>query len=84
MTAIDTAIAKSNAMPESDTSFRVYRRDDQSFGVEVVIDEMQPTSVSGFATREAAEAWIEGYKQRKKEIAEAPRGRRSRPARTTS
>jgi hypothetical protein len=71
-------------MPQPDASFRVYLRDDKTFGVEVVIDEMQPTSVSGFATREAAEAWIEAYKQRKKEIADAPRGRRSRPARTGS
>jgi hypothetical protein len=73
----------SNDKIQPDAALRVYARDDGTFGVEVVIDEMQPTSVTGFATRAAAEAWIDGYKQRKKEIAESPRGRRSRPMRTT-
>ena len=71
-------------MTQPDAAVRVYSRDDGTFAVEVTIDEMQPTQVSGFATEAAATAWIEGYKQRKKEIAESPRGRRSRPMRGPS
>jgi hypothetical protein len=74
----------SSNTPQPDAVFRVYARDDGTFGVEVIIDEMQPTTVTGFATEAAAEAWIEGYKQRKKEIADSPRGRRSRPMRSAS
>jgi hypothetical protein len=60
--------------------FRIYRRDDQTFAIEVKIEEMQPTNVMGFATEAAAEAWIVGYQRRMKEIAETPKGRRMRPA----
>jgi hypothetical protein len=59
-------------------TFRVYRRDDQTFAIEVKIEDMQPTNITGFATEAAAETWIAGYQRRIKEIAEAPKGRRMR------
>jgi hypothetical protein len=74
----------SSDMPQADANFRIYARSAEDFAVEVVIDEMQPTTVTGFASQEAAEAWIEAYKERKKAIGEYPRGRRPRQARTWS
>jgi hypothetical protein len=50
--------------PHADATYRVLRRDDASFAVEVSIQDTAPTTVSAFATKAEAEAWIAGHKQR--------------------
>jgi hypothetical protein len=53
----------------------VIRQPDRTFGVEVTIPEMHPTTVTSFATTAGAEAWIAGHKQRVAESASSGRGR---------
>ena len=49
--------------PHANASYRILARNDQSYGVEVVIPDQQPAMVSGLATRSDAEAWIDRHKQ---------------------
>jgi hypothetical protein len=46
------------------TTFRIYRLDDQSYGIEVTVPDSFPTTVKSFASEEAAEAWITNYQTR--------------------
>jgi len=50
--------------PHADATYRVIRRADGTFGVEVTIPETQPTTVTSFATTADAETWIAAHKQR--------------------
>jgi hypothetical protein len=44
--------------------YRIVARDDEAFGVEISIEDTNPTMVTSFATEAAADAWIEGHKAR--------------------
>ena len=48
--------------PHTDATYRIIPQPNDSYGVEVLIDAMHPTKVTGFATEAAAEAWIERHK----------------------
>ena len=48
--------------PHAEAAYDLITLDDGTFAVEVVIPETKPTKVSGFDTREKAEAWIEQHK----------------------
>ena len=48
--------------PHAEAAYDLITLDDGTFAVEVVIPETKPTKVSGFDTREKAEAWIERHK----------------------
>jgi hypothetical protein len=48
----------------SEATFRVFQRDDKSFAIEVEIPEVPPTIVSSFDTAQAAELWIDAFKER--------------------
>ncbi|HTJ64155.1 MAG TPA: hypothetical protein VL899_10115 [Alphaproteobacteria bacterium] len=61
----------------SEAIFSIFSRDDSSYAIEVVIPESNPTTVTGFASREAAEGWIASYKER----LEAAEARGNRPFR---
>lgn len=50
--------------PHAEATYRVVRLANRTFGVEVVIPDTYPTTVSSFATEAAAEAWIAGDKRR--------------------
>jgi hypothetical protein len=55
-------MAKSH--PHAEATYRVIEIDGGYFGVEVVIPETHPTTVSRFATETEAEAWIARHKSR--------------------
>jgi hypothetical protein len=48
--------------PHAEAAYDLITLDDGTFAVEVVIPDTKPTKVSGFDTREKAEAWIERHK----------------------
>jgi hypothetical protein len=48
--------------PHAEATYRVVPLKDGTFGVEVVIPETYPTTVSAFATEAEAEAWIARHK----------------------
>ena len=48
----------------SEATFRIFRRDDKDFAIEVEIPEVPPTIVSGFDTMQAAEFWIDAFRTR--------------------
>jgi hypothetical protein len=50
--------------PHAEASYRVVPLADGSFGVEVTIPDTYPTTVSSFATRADAQAWIAKHKSR--------------------
>jgi hypothetical protein len=50
--------------PHASATYRVVRQSGGAFGVEVMIPETQPTTVTSFATAEDAEAWIASHKER--------------------
>jgi hypothetical protein len=50
--------------PHADATYRVVLLADSTFGVEVVIPDTYPTTVSSFATEAAAEGWIARDKSR--------------------
>lgn len=53
--------ARSKDGPHADAAYRVIRRSDEAFGVEVTIPESYPTT---FASAADAEAWVAALKQR--------------------
>jgi hypothetical protein len=59
--------------PHSDATYRVIPQANDTYGVEVLIDAMNPTMVTGFASEPDAEAWIERHKLH---VASGPAGRR--------
>jgi len=42
----------------ADTNYRIVRRDDDSFAVEIVMVGALPQTAAGFATEAAAQSWI--------------------------
>jgi len=50
--------------PHAEASYRVVSLADGAFGVEVTIPDTHPTTVSSFATKADAEAWIAKHKTR--------------------
>ena len=50
--------------PHAEAIYRVISFDDGSFGVEVTIPETYPTTVSKFAAKADAEAWITEHRRR--------------------
>jgi len=49
--------------PHADATYRVIRRLDRTFGVEVRIPDTEPTIVTSFAAKADAEAWIAAHKK---------------------
>ena len=50
--------------PHAEATYRIVAIGEGYFGVEVVIPETYPTTVSRFATEAEAEAWIARHKSR--------------------
>jgi hypothetical protein len=50
--------------PHSDATYRLIRRPDRTFAIEVSIPDTHPTTVTSFATAAVAEDWIAAHKQR--------------------
>ena len=50
-----------------EATFRIFRKDDASFAVEVEVPEAPPTIVSSFDTTQAAELWIDAFRKRVEE-----------------
>jgi hypothetical protein len=50
--------------PHAEAVYEVVRLDAGGFGVKVSIPDTNPTTVSGFDTEAAAEAWIASHKSR--------------------
>jgi hypothetical protein len=50
--------------PHADAAYRVIRRDDGAFAVEVTIPDTNPTTVSAFASEAAAQEWIARHRDR--------------------
>jgi antibiotic biosynthesis monooxygenase (ABM) superfamily enzyme len=50
--------------PHAEASYKVIAFEDGSFGVEVRIPDSQPTTVTRFASEQAAEAWIGSHRRR--------------------
>ena len=48
--------------PHLGATYRVIRMKDKSYGVEVAIPDAFPATVTGLATKEDAERWIERHK----------------------
>jgi hypothetical protein len=59
--------------PHAEASYRVVSTTEGAFAVEVTIPDRQPARISSFPTTEAAEAWIEGNRQRVAAESEAGR-----------
>jgi predicted metal-dependent hydrolase len=53
--------------PYADAEYRVYRLDDGTFGIEVSLPDVLPTKITSFASRAAANQWIENHKKTVKE-----------------
>jgi len=69
--------------PHAEATYRVLELDDGTFGVEVNIPDTNPTMVTKFESKEAAEAWIEGHRKRVQSQAElGRRGFRGAPRNT--
>ena len=50
--------------PHAEATYRVLALDDGAFGVEVSIPDTNPTTVTRFASQEAALAWINAHRDR--------------------
>ena len=67
--------------PHAEATYRVVPLKDGTFGVEVVVPETYPTTVTKFATEAEAEAWIIRHKvQVQSNGRSTPRFRRARGA----
>jgi hypothetical protein len=65
--------------PHAEATYRIVPLKDGAFGVEVVIPETSPTTVTKFATESEAEAWIRRHKsQVQSDALSGPRFRRTR------
>ncbi len=70
--------------PHAEASYKVIVFEDGSFGVEVSIPDTPPTTVTRFASEQAAAAWIDDHRTRVRSQAESgywQRARRGRPPR---
>ena len=56
-------IAKSRH-PHAEAQYRIVPREAMGYAVEVTIPDMNPTTVTGFATEQQAASWIAGHRQR--------------------
>jgi hypothetical protein len=63
--------------PHADATYRVVSLDDGAFGVEVSIPDTHPTTVTKFASQEAAEAWIASHRDRVQSQTQSGRGFRA-------
>jgi hypothetical protein len=59
--------------PHAEATYRVLALDDGGFGVEVSIPDTHPTTVTKFASKEAAEAWIAAHRERVQSQAQSGR-----------
>jgi hypothetical protein len=59
--------------PHEDASYRIVPQKDGMFGVEVTIADTNPTVVTSFATKTAAEAWIVKHKRQIESVSLRPR-----------
>ena len=50
--------------PHAEAQYRILRREAMGYAVEVTIPDMNPTTVTGFATQQDAASWIAGHRQR--------------------
>ena len=50
--------------PYAEATYVVFQQPDESYGVTIETPESSPASVTPFATREDAEAWIVAHKAR--------------------
>ena len=50
--------------PHAEAVYRVVAMDGGVFGVEITIPDTHPTTVTSFASEEAAEAWITAHRER--------------------
>jgi hypothetical protein len=50
--------------PHAEATYRVIPFKDGAFAVEVCVPDTQPATVSAFATKSAAEAWIADHRRR--------------------
>jgi len=48
--------------PHLGATYKVIRMNDRSYGIEVAIPDVFPATVTGLATKEDAERWIERHK----------------------
>jgi hypothetical protein len=56
-------VMKSPRRPvHADATYRVYRREDGAFGVEVRVPDAEPTHVARFTSRSKVNDWIEDHK----------------------
>jgi hypothetical protein len=65
-----------NNIFKPEPTFRIFPKSDATFGVEILIEGTEPTSVTSFPSEAAAADWIAAYQRRLEEGAK-PRGRRS-------
>jgi hypothetical protein len=63
--------------PHAEATYRIVPFKDDMFAVEVHIPDTQPATVSAFATKSAAEAWIADHQRRVQSQAQVGRGFRS-------
>ncbi len=48
----------------SEATFRIFLQDDQTYAIEVIIPEAQPTKITSFPSVEKAEEWVASYRER--------------------
>ena len=58
-----TGVAKSRH-PHAEAQYRILPREAMGYAVEVAIPDMNPTTVTGFASQQDAASWIAGHRQR--------------------
>ena len=49
--------------PHADAEYRVYRLDDDRFGIEVSLPEAFPTRITSFPDRVAANRWVANHRK---------------------
>jgi hypothetical protein len=60
--------------PHADANYRIVGLNNGSFGIEVSIPDSNPTTVTQFESREAAEAWIQAHRDRVQDQTQSGRG----------
>ena len=49
--------------PHADAAYRLVPLKDEAYGVEVTIPDSNPTMVTGFATKQRAQSWIDEHRR---------------------
>jgi predicted metal-dependent hydrolase len=70
------------AHPHAEATYRIIPFKDDMFAVEVLVPDTQPATVSAFASRSAAEAWIADHQRRVQSQTQVRRGFRGSAYRT--